>query len=202
MKLVTISIFPLLASSQSVGQGTKFTFSAAGRGCPQGSMSVSASMSPSAEIMTFGFDKLHAFIGPGYEVTSKTQNCGIHLNMNLPNSHTQYALAENTYHGYERLDKNITLSLLSTFYSSDNAAQSTTTEVFIGGSGVGQVFTKTVEVPETEYVWSKCGRNSTLWNLNERVSLTSRARNIEGRFDGEDGVPLTRQLRFIYRECS
>ncbi|KAK0665227.1 hypothetical protein QBC41DRAFT_328243 [Cercophora samala] len=190
-------IFPCFASTQALGKGTQFTINFAGRGCPIGS--VSATMSPDAEFMTFGFDKMHAYTGPGYDPTVRSQNCSVHFIISLPNSHIQYAFAENTYHGYERLDQNITLTLLSTFYRSDDAGRSTTTSVVIQGSGSGQVFSRTVAVPESEYLWSKCGTNSTLWTLNERASLTSRGRNVEGRFGGDDtdAVSLIRRLRLL-----
>ncbi|KAK0736182.1 hypothetical protein B0T21DRAFT_176091 [Apiosordaria backusii] len=158
MKLqVPFIVFPLFASAQSLGGGTRFSISHSGRGCPVGSMSVSASMSPDREIMTLSFDKMQAFIGPGYDATSKTQNCGINLTMELPNDSTQYTLVENTYHGYERLEKGITATLLSTLYRSENATASITTQASVEGSSVGQVFTRTVVVPESQYVWSRCG---------------------------------------------
>ncbi|KAK4666525.1 hypothetical protein QC763_301020 [Podospora pseudopauciseta] len=197
MKLIPLILPSCLASAQALGQRLNFTVDATGRGCPPGS--VSAAISPDAQVVTFGFDKLQAYIGPGYDLAARTSNCGVHITINRPNSHMQYAVVENTYHGYEHLDKSITLTLLSTLYRSDNAGQVMTTSAAIPGSGVGQTFTRTVAVPETEYLWSTCGSNSTRWMLSERISLTSRERGVEGKFRDEDEgvVPLTRQLRLL-----
>ncbi|KAK4197969.1 hypothetical protein QBC40DRAFT_341589 [Triangularia verruculosa] len=201
MKLFPSLTLPLLASSQSLGEGTTFTMSAAGRGCLDKS-SVSASMSRDGQRMTVTLHELNAYTGPGYAVSDKTQNCGLHLVFQPPNNNTQFALVENTYHGYTRLEPNITLALYSTFYPSYDASASTTTSISIEGSGAGQVFTRSVVVPESQYKWSRCGGPQGIWNLNERASLTSRVRDAEGRYGAEEGGPLTRQVRFIYRECS
>ncbi|KAI1109490.1 hypothetical protein F5Y14DRAFT_455928, partial [Nemania sp. NC0429] len=56
--------------------------SASGNGCPQGS--VTTTLSPDREVVTFGFDKFQTYIGPGTVPADRTKNCQLHLNLKYP----------------------------------------------------------------------------------------------------------------------
>lgn len=53
--------------------------STSGNGCPQGS--VTTTLSPDKEVVTFGFDSFQTYIGPGTTVQDRTKNCQLHLNV-------------------------------------------------------------------------------------------------------------------------
>jgi hypothetical protein len=76
----------------------------------------------SEQVVTLGFDSFLALIGPTAAQADKSKNCQIHLNLQYPGGF-QYAVVDAVYHGYARLDAGVTGTFLSTYFFSQNAAQ-------------------------------------------------------------------------------
>ncbi|KAK4184384.1 hypothetical protein QBC35DRAFT_58926 [Podospora australis] len=172
-----------------------------GNGCPQGT--VSSTISPDKTVVTFGFDRFQTYIGPGYDPTAKTKNCQLHLDLKYP-SGFQFAVVEATYHGYALLEKGVTGTFFSTYYFSQDAQATTTTQTSIQGGGIweqGQVYTKADRIPTASYIWSPCGANGIL-NVNNRIALTSSNRTAIGEITDDDAtIAFTQQLNIGWRNC-
>ncbi|KAK4224355.1 hypothetical protein QBC38DRAFT_18289 [Podospora fimiseda] len=172
-----------------------------GNGCPQGS--VSTTISPDKTVVTFGFDRFQTYIGPGFNPTEKTKNCQLHLNLKYPTGF-QFAVVESTYHGYAQLDKGITGTFYSTYYFSQDAKATTTTQTSIAGGGIwasGQVYTKADRIPTASYIYSPCGANGIL-NVNNRIALTSTNSSAAGEITNDDAtVAFTQQVNLMWRAC-
>lgn len=109
-----------------------------GNGCPQGSVSTTASpdktvrlSSPlstshltntNKQVITFGFDSFQTYIGPTAAQADKSKACQIHLSLSYPAGFT-YAVVDATYHGYARLDAGVTGNFLSTYFFSQAASK-------------------------------------------------------------------------------
>ncbi|KAK7985600.1 hypothetical protein PG996_005163 [Apiospora saccharicola] len=176
--------------------------SSSGNGCPQGS--ITTNLSPDRTVITFGFDAFQTYIGPGTNVSDRTKNCQLHLNLKYPGGF-QYALVDSTYHGYAQLEKGVTGTFLSTYYFSQDASATTTTRTSITGGGVweaGQVYTKEDKIPTTSVIWSPCGQTGLL-NVNNRIALTSTNKTASGSISDDDAtVAFTQQLHLNWQTCN
>ncbi|OIW31411.1 hypothetical protein CONLIGDRAFT_653914 [Coniochaeta ligniaria NRRL 30616] len=180
-------------------QITSASFS--GNGCPQGT--VSTSISPDKTVITFGFDGFQTYIGPGYNPTDKTKNCQLHLNLKYPGGF-QFSVVDSTYHGYAQLDPGVTGTFYSTYYFSQSASDTTTTQTSISGGGIwagGQVYTKADTIPTASYIYSPCGANGIL-NINNRIALTSTNSSAVGELTDDDAtVAFTQQIHLSWKTC-
>ncbi|KAK4117411.1 hypothetical protein N656DRAFT_35355 [Canariomyces notabilis] len=172
-----------------------------GSGCPQGT--VSTSISPDKTVITFGFDAFQTEIGPGTKMTDRTKNCQLHLNLKYPGGF-QFAVVESTYHGYAQLETGVTGNFYSTYYFSQDAQATTTTQTSITGGGIwaeGQVYTKADKIPTASYIYSPCGASGIL-NINNRIALTSTNSSASGFITDDDAtVAFTQQLNIAWRSC-
>jgi len=172
-----------------------------GNGCPQNS--VSTSISPDRTVITFGFDKFQTYIGPGAAVGDKTKNCALHLNLKYPGGF-QFAVVDSTYHGYAQLDKGVTGTFFSTYFFSQDASATTTTQTSITGGGVwasGQVYTKADSIPTASLIWAPCGATGIL-NINNRIALTSSDSKAGGSITDDDAtVAFTQQINLSWQKC-
>jgi hypothetical protein len=172
-----------------------------GNGCPQNS--VSTSISPDRTVITFGFDKFQTFIGPGVAVQEKTKNCALHLNLKYPGGF-QFAVVDSTYHGFAQLDAGVTGTFYSTYFFSQDAAATTTTQTSIQGGGIwkdGQVYTKADSIPTASLIFSPCGATGIL-NINNRIALTSSNSKASGSITDDDAtVAFTQQLNIQWKSC-
>src|ERR1700753_2678851 len=75
-----------------------------GSGCPQGS--VASILSDDKSLVTFGFDKFQATIGPQSKPADSRKNCNLKLQL-LFQDGFQMAIADTVYHGYTRLDDGV-----------------------------------------------------------------------------------------------
>ncbi|KAK4237878.1 hypothetical protein C8A03DRAFT_44292 [Achaetomium macrosporum] len=175
------------------------TFS--GNGCPQGT--VSTNISPDKTVITFGFDEFQTYIGPGISPTQKSKNCQLHLSLKYPGGF-QFSILESTYHGYAQLEPGVTGTFYSTYYFSQDASATTTTQTSITGGGIweqGQVYTKSDKIPTASYIYSPCGANGIL-NINSRIALTSSNSSASGSITNDDAtVAFTQQLNIQWRAC-
>ncbi|KAK4170046.1 hypothetical protein QBC43DRAFT_340554 [Cladorrhinum sp. PSN259] len=209
-------LLPALAAASPVGQvvgndgwadapdPTKIQIVSAsfsGNGCPQGS--VSTTISPDKTVVTFGFDRFQTYIGPGFSPTEKTKNCQLHLNLKYP-SGFQFSVVESTYHGYAQLEKGVTGTFYSTYYFSQDASATTTTQTSIAGGGIwasGQVYTKADRIPTASYIYSPCGASGIL-NVNNRIALTTTNTTASGEITNDDAtVAFTQQVNLQWRTC-
>jgi len=175
------------------------TFS--GNGCPQGT--VSTNISPDKTVITFGFDSFQTYIGPGISPTEKSKNCQLHLSLKYPGGF-QFSVLDSTYHGYAQLEKGVTGNFYSTYYFSQDASATTTTQTSISGGGIweaGQVYTKADQIPTASYIYSPCGANGIL-NINNRIALTSTNSSASGLITDDDAtVAFTQQINIAWRSC-
>ncbi|KAK8122949.1 hypothetical protein PG984_011619 [Apiospora sp. TS-2023a] len=213
MRFYAAVLLPFLASATPIGiigDGDLpdpdsiqiISASSSGNGCPQGS--ITTNISPDRTVITFGFDAFQTYIGPGTNVSDRTKNCQLHLNLKYPGGF-QYALVDSTYHGYAQLEKGVTGTFLSTYYFSQDASATTTTRTSITGGGVweaGQVYTKEDKIPTTSVIWSPCGQTGLL-NVNNRIALTSTNKTASGSISDDDAtVAFTQQLHLNWQTCN
>lgn len=197
----------LLAATLAVAQGpdrdsiTIGSVSFSGNGCPQNS--VSTSISPDRQVITFGFDQFQAYIGPGTSVQDRSKNCQLHLNLKYPPGWS-FAVVESTYHGFAQLDSGVTAAFLSTYYYSQDASNTVTTRTTLTGGGIwadGQVYTKNDVVPSSSVIKAPCGTTAIL-NINNRISLTSSNSRAGGMISDDDAtVDITQQVHINWSRC-
>ncbi|CAK7204817.1 hypothetical protein SEUCBS139899_007579 [Sporothrix eucalyptigena] len=180
---------------------TVFSVAFSGSGCPQGS--VSTTISPDGTVVTFGFDKFQTFIGPTYDLGDKTKNCQLHLNLKYPGGF-QFAVLDSTYHGFAQLDPGVTGTFYSTYYFSQDASATATTQTSITGGGAwaaGQVYTKNDQIPTASVIYAPCGASGIL-NVNNRIVLASSNKTATGQVTDDDAtVAFTHQLHLSWRSC-
>jgi len=174
---------------------------ASGNGCPQGSFSTT--ISTDKTVVTFGFDGFQTYIGPGTAVSDHTKNCQIHLSLKYPGGFN-FAVVDATYHGYAQLDDGVTGTFLSTYYFSQDASATVTTQTTISGGGLwaaGQVYTKADTVPTASYIFSPCGANGIL-NVNNRIALTAKNTSVSGTISDDDAtVAFTHTVHLQWFQC-
>jgi hypothetical protein len=116
----------------------------------------------------------------------------------------QFSVLESTYHGYAQLEPGVTGNFYSTYYFSQDAGATTTTQTSIQGGGIweqGQVYTKADQVPTASYIFSPCGANGIL-NINNRIALTSSNTSAFGLITDDDAtVAFTQQVNIAWRSC-
>jgi len=76
----------------------------------------------SHQVVTLGFDAFVAYIGPTAPQSAKSKACQIHLNLKYPGGFS-FAVVEAVYHGYARLDPDVTGTFLSTYFFSQDATK-------------------------------------------------------------------------------
>jgi len=172
-----------------------------GNGCPQGT--VSTSLSVDGTVVTLGFDSFYAYIGPDAAQSDKTKACQLHLDLQYPGGF-QYAVTDAVYHGWARLDPGVTGTFISTYFFSQNAAQTSTTRSSIAGAGwaAGNVYTKEDLIPTTAIIWSPCGDTGIL-NINNRISLTANSTSGTGELSDDDAtVSFDHQVHVAWQPCT
>jgi hypothetical protein len=73
--------------------------------------------------VTLGYSNFVTAIGTNTSPLDHTKNCQLHLNLNYQGGFS-YAVVDAVYHGYAQLDQGVTGSFLSTYFFSQNAANS------------------------------------------------------------------------------
>ncbi|KAF2681488.1 hypothetical protein K458DRAFT_444685 [Lentithecium fluviatile CBS 122367] len=209
---VAAFLLPLLAAANPVPQSgtapdpqqiTIIDSSYSGNGCPQGS--VSTSTSPDKTVITYGFDQFQTYIGPGTKQADWSKQCQLHLNLKYPGGF-QYAVVDATYHGWARLDADVTGQFITSYYFSQDAGKTSTTKMSVTGGGnlaMGEVYTKQDSIETTAVIWSPCGTTGLL-NINNRISLNNnKNKNASGELSNDDAtVAFTQQLHVQWRACT
>lgn len=116
----------------------------------------------------------------------------------------QFSVLDSTYHGYAQLDAGITGNFYSTYYFSQDAQATTTTQTSIAGGGIwadGQVYTKNDKIPTASIIYSPCGATGIL-NINNRIALTSTNSSASGLITDDDAtVAFTQQINISWIKC-
>jgi hypothetical protein len=124
MKTLTTAVVVTLALVVA-GQGPKVATirdtSYSGSGCPQNS--VSSTISEAKDIVTFGFDKFQAIIGPKAKSTETKKACTLQVGLSYTVGY-QLAVLQTTYHGYARLDDGVNADFESEFFFKKDAGDS------------------------------------------------------------------------------
>lgn len=171
-----------------------------GTGCPQGS--VSTIISDDKTVITFGFDRFQAVIGPRSNQNDKTKNCRLALNLRYPPGF-QMSIMQATYHGYVRLDDGVTADFFSSYFFSQAADKTANSRATLRGPEYknGKVYEKKDVIENASTVWSPCGANGIL-NINNRIALTSNGRG-EGEISTDDAtVSFTQKIHVTWRRCN
>ena len=116
----------------------------------------------------------------------------------------QFSVVESTYHGYAFLEKGTTGTFFSTYFFSQDAVATTTTQTSISGGGVweqGNVYTKADKVPTASYIYSPCGAEGML-NINNRIALTTTNSTATGAITNDDAtIAFTQQINLVWKPC-
>ncbi|KAG6353946.1 hypothetical protein INS49_005203 [Diaporthe citri] len=177
-----------------------------GKGCPSGS--VSTSLSADKTVVTLGFDKFQAYIGPGTSVADRSKSCNLMLTLKYPPTYS-FTVVSSTYHGYAQLDNGVTGKFSSTYLFSSllSATFSTSTSV-LGGVSLesGSVYTKSDTISTPNLVLSPCGLlsvgSSALLNIGNAISLTSSNSSAVGLMTNDDAaVSTTQQVALKWFSC-
>jgi hypothetical protein len=151
----------------------------------------------------FNVDSFNVSIGPGIEASERTKNCQAHLNLLYPQNVVVAATAALT-RGYGHLDDGVSASWFSTYFYSQDAGLTTTTQKTIQGGGDwahSRPFRRLDAVPDVSRVWSPCGANAIL-NANVRISLTSGLSNATGAISLADSSQRYNVgLRLDWKPC-
>jgi hypothetical protein len=116
-----------------------------------------------------------------------------------------FAVVDTTYHGFAMLDEGVTGTFFTTWFFSNDAAASSTTQTSIKGGGIwaeGQVYTKSESLPGSNMVRSPCGGSEAILNINNRIALSSSNRDASGMISTDDDtVALTQQVHIEWKKC-
>ncbi|KAL1866309.1 hypothetical protein Daus18300_006770 [Diaporthe australafricana] len=177
-----------------------------GKGCPSGS--VSTSLSADKTVVTLGFDKFQAYIGPGTSVADHFKSCNLILTLKYPPAYS-FAVVSSTYHGYAQLDSSVTGKFYSTYFLSSlaSATFSTSTSVLGGGTWEsGSVYTKSDTISTPNLIFSPCGLlgigSAALLNIGNTISLSSSNSSASGLMTNDDAtVATTQQVALKWFTC-
>jgi hypothetical protein len=177
-------------------------FTHSGNGCPQGSLA--ATISPDRTVITFGFDRFQTYIGPGTTIQDRSKNCALHLTLSYPSGYS-FAVLDSTYHGFAQLEQGVTGTFFSTYFFSNDAAKTRTTQSSIVGGGIwadGQVYTKSESLPATDTIRSPCGGRTAILNINNRLALSSSNPDAGGMLTNDDATAsITQQVHIDWVKC-
>jgi hypothetical protein len=122
MKTLIIAVLSLGVCAQELPKEASIReTSYSGTGCPQNS--VSSTISVARDIVTFGFDKFQAIIGPKAKRTETKKSCQLRVGLSYTTGY-QLAVLQTTYHGYTRLDDGVNADFESEFYFTEDAGDS------------------------------------------------------------------------------
>jgi hypothetical protein len=112
-------------------------------------------------------------IGPNTSVYDHTENCQLHADIDLGNDWSVAAVGYQAA-GHAYLEAGVSANFYGTYYFSEDASNTVTTETTITGGGLwdngnGQALTKEDDVANP--IWSPCGGDELL-NANFRIALT------------------------------
>jgi len=158
------------------------SLSFSGNGCPQGTVKFSeVKYNGSTTWIYFDVQNFTTAIGSGSSVYDHTKNCQLHASFDLGDDWSVAAVGYQAA-GKAYLESGVTATWFATYYDSEDASNTVTTQSSMTGGGSyasdsGQTFVKEDDVPNP--VWSGCGGSSVV-NANLRIALTSTDASADG----------------------
>ncbi|KAK3393542.1 hypothetical protein B0H63DRAFT_19430 [Podospora didyma] len=161
-----------------------------GNGCPAGSLSTSKNSDGTG--LAFGFDKMEAWIGPGYTLSEKTRNCAITLTLAVRSGYT-FELVSTTYHARARLPAQVK-GVISSQYAFNTANTASTTQSSPAGPLQG-IYTQEEVIPKSARIASACGVEKMVLQISTRMTLTASSASASGgNIEGDPPLSLATQL--------
>lgn len=143
-------------------------------------------------------------IGPSSTVYDHTKNCQLHANFDLGSDWSVAAVGYQAA-GHAYLPSGVTATWFGTYYDSEDASNTVTTQTSMtGGSsyaaGTGKDFT--VEQDVANPVWSGCG-GSDITNANVRIALSETDSSASGTVALSKGTGSSWSLGvgFQFKNC-
>jgi len=174
-----------------------------GNGCPQGS--INFAIAPNRTLLTYGFDNMFVYIGPGVEPSYKMKNCQIHTSLESRSQVASFAVATVAYRGLAILDPGVNLTVLGTWFLPDTTLSkqfSYTLNDTDQYEGNVLTFRADTNVPLEERVWTPCGDVGT-FTLNVRARLQSANVTGSGEIMNDDQLMegLLVYIGLDWRQC-
>jgi len=144
-----------------------------GNGCPQGS--VNPDIAPNRTLLTFGFDYMRVYIGPGLAPSYKTKNCVVHTSLESRSQAASFAVATVTYKLLARLNPGINLTVYGAWLLQDTTTLRSFSYTVNNTDWTKDYilsFRADTNVPPDERFGTPCGDVGT-FTLNMRGTLQS-----------------------------
>jgi len=156
--------------------------SAAGNGCPSGT--VSAGFTLVKDAIDINFSSFNTAIGPGVATSQKSKNCLITLSLSYPNGN-KYAVSEGLYYGFmNQLDSGVTAQWTSTYYFSTNAANTAVSQATQAGNSAWTNVNYAKSSLASSLVYPNCGASAILTvSVRFAMSATSSTASGSGSLD-------------------
>jgi hypothetical protein len=190
LSLLLAVVSPLAASVALLPRVDNITVTSVywqGTGCPAGS--VSSSISYDRSTVTFAFDMLETYSGPGISPAEKSKNCIIYLGLRYPRG-SKFEIVGATYRGHARIDTGMNGTIQSTYLITSPGATnaSAVTRARIDGELI-DYYTTADTISSGSRIASPCGQEEARVQIATRVSLTSAQRSDWGTID--DSPPFS-----------
>lgn len=160
------------------------SFSAAGPGCPQGT--ISSSISDDGTTLTLGFDAYQTDVGPGVSDSPRELNCDIFATLRYPLGCTS-ASVRTTYHGFAELDEGVRGTFPAAYTLSPGEATGTSPLPATFSGAPGFVYTKLDEVRVKENIRNQNQRDVSL-AVRTRVFLQAANETVSGTLTVDDAT--------------
>jgi len=215
MRLYVVTILALVTATHQQNTAPPASIkigkvSYSGSGCPRGS--VDSILADTKDIITFGFDKFQATIGPGSAQGADRKNCNINLQLIFGDGY-QVAVAETVYHGYTRLDDGVNAKFTTEYsYKSDpQPPKKGHAEKQVDGKE-GEHRGKDRKSEQFDHnhkhdegkgdmVWSKCAKDEEM-RVENKLVLSSKNQTASGEFQVDDEtVKFTHKMSLKWKKC-
>jgi hypothetical protein len=175
----------------------------AGNGCP--SNTITTSLSPNKTLLTYAFDSMSVYIGPGVSSAEKLKNCQLRTSLESRSQAASFAVATVTYKMLAILDHGVNLTVYGTWLLSD-AASARSFSYTVNNTDQKEDsllrFRGDMTVPPEGRVWTPC-RDVGIFTMNFRVRLESANATGSGQIMNEDSIQngLIVQVGLDWRQC-
>lgn len=173
--MLAASLTATMASAESRPSYARLrSLTAAGSGCPAGSVDFSASLDFSA--FTLDFDSYIAEVGPHVGLAERRKNCQIVLDLSVPYGWS-YAVVSLDYRGYVDIDRGVTAEQQTMLYFQGQSGSGVLRSVMTGP--LARNYAIHDVIGNSGSAWSPCGATRAL-NINTQVRLSGNNRNASG----------------------
>ena len=157
-----------LADAPPANEVTIRNLTARGTGCPVGS--VDAMVSSDAKAFTLFFSEFIASAGPDQLIADQYKTCNIQLDLDHPHN-WQYAVIGVDYRGYAALDRGVTATLRTQYWTQGVSGIPLQLRKDIRGPYANE-FLESNFLAESQLAWTTCGQKRA---LNMKASIAVRA---------------------------